>query len=151
YMRIMKIRFEDRLTWQVNMPGEYRTVLIPKLIVQPIAENAILHGIGNKVGPGSVNVIVDAEEVNGRKYLLIKVEDDGAGMDRDTQRKVMDNLTYENKVDSTKHGLALLNVNQRLRLAYNTYDSEVMKTGISIESELGKGTSVFIRVPLMEE
>ncbi|WP_218240532.1 hypothetical protein, partial [Pseudomonas sp. 2822-17] len=59
--------------------------------------------------------------------------------------------TYENKVDSTKHGLALLNVNQRLRLAYNTYDSEVMKTGISIESELGKGTSVFIRVPLMEE
>ncbi|WP_235849011.1 sensor histidine kinase [Litchfieldia alkalitelluris] len=146
YMRIMKIRFEDRLTWKVNMPKEFEIVEIPKLIIQPIVENAILHGIGNKVGVGSVEVNVRPEDWNGKGYLVIEVKDDGAGMEEGTLHEVTARLTDTdtNHSVTTKHGMALVNVNQRLRLSF----PDDGQNGIKLESALGKGTCVFIRLPL---
>src|SRR5690606_15965852 len=64
YMEIMKMRFGDRLQWKVTIPNEYMHVRIPKLIIQPLVENAILHGAGNKIGDCLVTITVEQVNTN---------------------------------------------------------------------------------------
>ncbi|MFC0469944.1 sensor histidine kinase [Halalkalibacter kiskunsagensis] len=141
YMHIMKIRFGDRLTWKINVPIEYEAVKIPKLLIQPLVENAILHGVGNKNGQGEVSVRVGQSE--NPETLLVEVVDDGPGMDKTSIETVM-KLIKNDRIPSVKgNGIAMVNVNKRLELFYN---GETVK-GITIESEVGKGTRVFFEIP----
>lgn len=85
YMEVMKLRWGDRLLWNIVVPASCLDVRIPKLLIQPIVENAVLHGVGNKIDPGIVWVTV--EECRDAPDIIIKVVDDGYGMDEQTKKK----------------------------------------------------------------
>lgn len=139
YMKLMKMRFGNRLIWQISAPEDSLRVEIPKLIIQPLVENAILHGIGNKLGTG--NVFVNLETFP--SCIRISVIDDGPGMSKQTVESIRESI--EGITSSVKkNGMALVNVNKRLRLYYND-DTE---SGLSITSQLGLGTSVSFRIPI---
>lgn len=140
YLHVMKMRFGDRLTWYVSSPPDCE-VRIPKLLIQPLVENAILHGVGNKNGQGSVSVIV--EETEDSSKLVIKVMDDGAGMDENTLHSIMYSLKTGNVSSIKGKGMAIANVHKRLQLYYKDYEV----SGLSIVSEVNKGTCVTFEIP----
>jgi two-component system, LytTR family, sensor kinase len=76
YVDIQRVRFQDRLTVEYRTDPDSRDVLVPRLILQPLVENAIRHGIGDRAGEG--RVVVRSSLVDGR--LLLEVEDDGTGI-----------------------------------------------------------------------
>lgn len=145
YMKIMRVRFGERLTWYVSVPEEYADVKIPKLLIQPIVENAILHGVGNKAGKGVVKVAVEPNEA--ASGLKINVKDDGAGMDKETIQTILQSFKKENLTYLKGTGMALVNCNKRLELYYKNDSTR----GISIDSVAGKGTCVAFEIPIVED
>ncbi len=142
YMQLMQMRFGERFTWNVCIPEELESVPIPKLLIQPIVENAILHGVGNKVGQGCVNVIVELSPNEG--FIIISVLDTGPGMETETINKIK-RLLDTGKVSSIKgNGMALGNVNKRLNLYYRQHELN----GINISSKINEGTCVSFEIPI---
>jgi two-component system, sensor histidine kinase YesM len=120
YLRIQKMRYGDRLKTFVEVEEEILGLRVLNLIIQPIVENAICHGIEPKLGGGTV-------WVNGRRegeLLIFSVKDNGVGMD----------------MGSADKGFGILNVKERIQLFYGQ-DSD-----LKISSEKGKGTEVTIIV-----
>ncbi|WP_175638704.1 sensor histidine kinase [Metabacillus schmidteae] len=142
YMQLMKMRFGERFTWTVSIPAELESVPIPKLLIQPIVENAILHGVGNKVGQGFVNVIVELSSNQG--FVMISIVDTGPGMETEKINKIK-SLLDTGKVSSLKgNGMALGNVNKRLNLYYRQHELN----GINISSKVNEGTCVSFEIPI---
>ncbi|QHW33486.1 sensor histidine kinase [Paenibacillus rhizovicinus] len=143
YLLIMKMRFEDRLTWHIDAAAEFADVQLPKLLLQPLVENAILHGVESTVMPGRVELTV----VQSGDHIVITVEDNGAGMDEEKLRLLADGLE-SGKVPSSKNsGVGIANVQRRLRL-YFASDDDKSPAGIAIQSRKGAGTRVSITIPL---
>ncbi|MFD1177510.1 sensor histidine kinase [Paenibacillus puldeungensis] len=146
YLLIMKVRFGDRISWQIDAPPEYSTIRLPKLLVQPLVENAILHGFEGKIGPGSVAVRVAPSEDH--QYLHITVEDDGKGMDEETLQKLMTALKTGGKNPVAKgSGIGIVNVQQRVKLYFGSTEDED-GPGINIHSSEGAGTSIRLTIPM---
>lgn len=128
YVEIEKARFQDKLKVVYNTPDNIDCSL-PELIIQPLVENAVKHGICNKIGNGTVYITV--EDFN--TYTNITISDDGVGMNE----KTLENLFEDDGSDK----IGLKNVNQRLIKRYgNEY-------GLKIESKFNKGTRVSLNVP----
>lgn len=142
YLQVMKMRLGDRLLWHIEVPPECLQVRVPKLIIQPLVENAILHGIEKSRRQGTVSIKV--RKMKEASSLEISVEDNGFGMDDDTLHSL--NLALESEgVSSFKEmGVALINVNKRL---YLYYDGDLQK-GLKLESEWSKGTRVTFDIPI---
>lgn len=141
YMQIMKLRFGDRLTCEISAATDCEDVRIPKLLIQPLVENAILHGIGNKKGQGTVRV--EVRRSMSSSHWVIEVSDDGTGMDEMMVQSVMKSLGDEATTSLKGGGMAFANVNKRLKLYY----AEQNIGGLSLISELGQGTSVTFEIP----
>jgi sensor histidine kinase YesM len=135
YVDIQQIRFSDRFEYEVHLPKELEDCKIPKLIVQPIVENAIIHGLAERdSGKVQVNIISEDEE------LLINVLDDGCGM----AKEVMEHLNSRNR-DQLEGHLGFYNVDSIIRLYYG---HEYGLYASDIESG---GTKVTITLPLQKE
>jgi two-component system sensor histidine kinase YesM len=80
-MEIIKMRFGDHLQWNLILPSEWEKIKIPKLLIQPLVENAVLHGAGNKLKPCTISVTIQAS--SDRKDLEVIVEDDGPGIPKE--------------------------------------------------------------------
>ncbi|MBR2718818.1 MAG: sensor histidine kinase [Clostridia bacterium] len=132
YLEIQQIRYSDILRYDIRIPDELLDCQVPKLILQPLVENALYHGIKNRRGMGTITV---TGETDGNDILL-KVTDNGAGMDEE-QVRVLQSGIYEDR----HTGLGLVNVHKRIRL----YCGEPY--GLSFESQIGKGSTVTIRLP----
>ncbi|MWC28026.1 sensor histidine kinase [Paenibacillus sp. MMS18-CY102] len=141
YMQLMQLRMGERLTWEIEVAPGCLTVRIPKLIIQPIVENAILHGIGNKKGPGCVSLTIKADTTTAS--WLVKVKDDGPGMDEETVLKLMHEHDLGGITNAKGNGMAIANVNKRLQLYYKDQSLH----GLSIRSNLGEGTEVSFLIP----
>ncbi|AIQ42903.1 hypothetical protein R50912_24820 [Paenibacillus sp. FSL R5-0912] len=129
HLRKKEIAFEFSVTAEA---GKYR---LPRMILQPLVENCIKHGIEPNLSPGIISIT--AEEVD--SYLLITVKDNGIGMSEDrlgTVRRHIDDNLMNNKM----LGTGLRNVNQRLRLYFGK------DSGLSVDSALSEGTSYRIRI-----
>jgi len=126
YLFIQKHRYEDQLSYDIQFDVDILKVEVPKIILQPIVENAIYHGIREKEGLGFVAIKIHQYEGN----IQLIVEDNGVGYDEKTESK------------KTKlGGVGLENVNQRIKLSYGeTY-------GLTIKSMVGQGTTVIITIP----
>lgn len=146
YLLIMKLRFGDRLSWVIDCPHEYGLVRLPKLLIQPFVENAILHGVESKIGPGAVSLSVERSE-NGEN-LIVAVEDNGAGMDEETLLRLAGGLdNAQGHVPSAKKsGMGIMNVERRIRLFYGDHDLAV--DHVSIHSAKDQGTIIRIRIPM---
>jgi two-component system, LytTR family, sensor kinase len=131
YLSFEKARFGERLTVVYRIDPEILPTVMPVLVLQPLVENAIRHGIGKKPGPGRV---VIAAEDNGNE-CRITVQDDGVGMANDQVQRVL-----SGRRDGS-FGLGLGNVNDRLRTIYGS------EHGLQLESTPGEGTRVSFVVP----
>ena len=129
YLAIEKARFSERL--KVIMDIDKTAKLdIPPLILQPLVENAVRHGLMRKPEGGTVSISVkDMEE-----YVLIKVGDDGAGMDEEKLSEI-----FDGKRKFSETGIGLLNIDGRMRSLY--------RSGLVIESVPEKGTVVTLKIP----
>ena len=124
YLKIQKMRYGDKLNYRFDVDEAVADCIVPKIILQPIVENAIYHGIKEKDGTG--NIVVGAEKQDG--YLKFYVKDDGVGFDA------------QNVQASSKKlgGVGVGNVDERLKLQYGA------DCGVEITSEVGKGTTVVL-------
>lgn len=144
YLKIMDMRMLDRLSWHIDADEANRKVPIPKLLVQPLVENAILHGVEQRVGKGTVVIRVKPSENPG--CTRIEVSDDGPGISEEKLKSLLGSLET-GRIESEKgKGVGLSNVERRLRLYYN---SET--TGLDIKSEAGKGTTISFEIPNEQE
>lgn len=135
YLKIQKMRYHDKLDYDIRVAPEVRSASIAKLVVQPLVENAIYHGIKQRTGGGFIRVTGNRKGDD----LEITVEDNGPGMDRETLDHLMDERP-EN--DGKKVGVR--NVNRRLQLYYGS------QYGLRFESRVGEGTIVRIVIPYKE-
>lgn len=137
YLTIQKMRYQDKLEYAIEVAPDIRQEETVKLVLQPLVENAIYHGIKYKEGKGMIRIRGFREGED----ILLQVQDDGRGMDRETLEHV-----FEKHVRDTKsNGVGVQNVHERIRLFYGA------GYGLSFESEPGKGTSVLIRLPGRKE
>ena len=135
YLKIQKIRYEDVLDYQITIDPAVRKKIVLKMILQPIVENALYHGIKNRRGGGTITV----RGYEDRSGLVFEVEDDGIGMEPEILAKLREQLKEGEEVQTNQKGsFGLKNVVQRMRMYYGA-DSD-----ITIESERNVGTCVKI-------
>lgn len=147
YLKIQLKRFEGRFRVEYDFQEETLGAQTPKMILQPLVENAIGHGLEERLEPGTLRLSSRVAQDGG---LLLCVEDDGLGIRPEVLEQLQDKLekgsggTNQSAASKTT-GIGLTNVNSRVRLYYgNAY-------GLKIESEWEKGTRVAIRLPFIRE
>jgi Predicted signal transduction protein with a C-terminal ATPase domain len=141
YFKLMVMRMMDRLSWSIEVDEAYRRVPIPKLLIQPLVENAILHGVEQRLGPGAVTLRVGASAREG--YTRIEVIDNGPGMDADKIHSLYAAMEQgRNQTSAKGTGVGVANVQKRLKLYY---ESET--EGLEIRSEVGQGTTMAFEIP----
>ena len=135
YMHIQRLRFNARFDLKINVPEETMTLKIPKLIIQPIVENSLKHGLEPKIGQGRIMIKAFRTE----EALFIIVEDDGVGMDikklRALRKRIQGKDNTETASERSAH-VGLVNVSERIRMIYGNW------YGISVESIPDSGTKV---------
>jgi len=136
YLYIQKFRFEERVSYQIETLTEVGGYYVLPLLIQPIVENAFVHGLENKHSGGVIRVVINREE----EFLKILVEDNGIGMD-EGRLEFMRNKLVDNESDDGKN-IGLCNVNNRIKIYYGN------DFGIKLYSEQGAGTKVFIYLPI---
>lgn len=135
YLIIQNMRYADKFTYEINMEPEVEKCRIIKLILQPIVENSIYHGIKLKKGSGHIRIDAFREE----DFLKIKISDDGCGMTQEMCDKILsDEIEPENISGS---GIGVRNVNERIMLRFGE------GYGLKYYGELGKGTTVVYTLP----
>ena len=116
YLYIQKVRYEDKLEYAIDIPESLHNMMVIKLILQPLVENAIYHGIKQKRGTG--HIWVEARRQG--DALRFTVKDDGAGMSQEACDRLNRELSDENALPESGYGI--FNVNNRIRLSYgNSY------------------------------
>lgn len=139
YMKIQKIRYKNQFSFSIEVPPEAKQLYTLKLIIQPILENAIYHGMAAADDDGEIAVKVSMTETE----LLIDVSDNGMGMPPEVvERLLNERTTY---VKSKGSGIGVRNVNRRIQLAFGE------QYGLEFFSEPDEGTTVRIHLPVFEK
>lgn len=139
YLEIQRVRYQDILEYEIDVPLDTNVYLIPKITIQPLVENALYHGIKNKRGLGKIIITGEKRDED----VLIYVRDNGLGISEERLEKVLNGIN--NREESEKSSFGLYNVNERIKLDFGD------EYGISIESVYKEGTTVTVRLPLREE
>lgn len=144
YLDIQKIRYKHQLSYEIAVPKEFFGSSIPKLVLQPLVENALYHGIKDKDMQGTIWIRAGQKTlVDGQEYLEFYVEDDGIGIPRE-QLELL-NYRLEHYLVDSESGYGIYNVNNRIELYYGA------GFGLHLESEAGKGTRSILRLPWNKE
>ncbi len=131
YITIQEKRFEDMIKFNISLSEEVLECKVVKLVLQPLVENAIHHGIEKKGTGGKVDIGIYKEGEN----LVYKITDDGAGADEDEMNSLL------KKVEEGNRGFGIKNVNDRIKLYFgNNY-------GIQFKSSPGNGMTVLVKQP----
>ncbi|MCI9141715.1 MAG: sensor histidine kinase [Lachnospiraceae bacterium] len=137
YLKIQQYRFGERIQYHIHVEPELEEYRILPLVVQPIVENSIIHGLESKEGAG--NVSINACVVEGK--AVISIEDDGLGISAAQLETMRQRL---NRYDRQGHHIGVANVHQRVRLKYGE------EYGVTIESVENQYTKVTIVLPVQE-
>lgn len=132
YITIQQFRYGKRASFEVHCEGELDRYMLPKMVLQPLVENAILHGVEDALKQCTVTISAIETDAS----IRLSVCDDGPGMTRERLEAVR-NFTAKPK----GHGIGLKNIKERLEMAFGG------ECHFLIESELGKGTAVRIEIP----
>ncbi len=139
YLQIQQVRYQDILTYEIDVEESLHSYLIPKITIQPLVENALYHGIKNRRGGGSIRIVGTRAE----DCFFIEVIDNGAGMNEERLSQVQSGI--HNRREQEKEIFGLYNVNERIRLHFGA------PYGISIESKENEGTTTKICLPYKAE
>ena len=137
YLKIQQTRYRDIMDYEIDIPDDLDDIYILKLLLQPLVENALYHGVKIKRGGGKISVSGKMQD----GYLVFCVKDTGLGMTPEQLQELNERMKKgQPTVSEGSGGFGLVNVNLRIRLYYNQTD------GLRIESDAG-GTSVSFAVP----
>lgn len=132
YLKIQSIRFKNQFTYDLEVEPHLLSMYCLKILLQPLIENAITHGLRPLDYPGEIHIRIFTQENN----IIMAVEDNGVGMSDQMLDEVKNGLSNQ-----ALHKYGLYNINQRIRLTYGeTY-------GIHIQSQLNSGTKVTVTIP----
>lgn len=141
YLYLQKMRFDDRISYEVVIEDDsLKECMIPKFVIEPIVENAVIHGIENTESQGRIKITLKKEG----EILTAEVEDNGVGFDVEKYRLSMEAEKEEDGIRQSREKIGLRNVDLRIRHIYGE------KYGIDIKSEINKGTVIRIRIPIKE-
>ncbi len=136
YLSLEQARFDERLNVHYDIDPQVLVAQVPVLIIQPLVENAVKHGIAPKPGGGTVTLRARVDPLAGS--IRIAVRDDGVGMDAQTLAEVV-NGTYE---CSSRNGVGLRNIHDRLERLFGS------RYRLDIRSSVTKGTRINLEIPL---
>ena len=146
YLTIQKIRYADILNYSIDADEALMDVKMIKLVLQPLIENAIYHGIKNKRGRGKLKVSAHFTN-DSRTFVCFTVEDNGAGFTEERLGQVRNELrTGAQDSEKLSSVYGLYNVNKKLKLYYGENTE-----GLLIESEAGKGSKISFTIPVNTE
>jgi len=136
YVQVQNMRFDHKIQFEINVPDHLQQFSIPKIILQPLVENSIFHGIFQKEDEcGTIQILGYTDA----KTITLEVRDDGVGIP-ETELPVI----LSDKNSNEAHGYGIKNVNERLKINYgNEY-------GLEYHSTQNIGTTVCIRIPAIE-
>ncbi|WP_299090797.1 sensor histidine kinase [uncultured Metabacillus sp.] len=132
YVTIQKFRFEERLDFHLSIQEDVKECAIPKLIVQPLVENAIQYGLEMMIEPCKIHVSAYQEG----DLLFVVVEDNGPGMDEQQLENVQ-----KGEITTKGNGIGLQNIDSRIKFVFGS------SYGLQIESRVNEGTKVLIVIP----
>ena len=137
YLKIQQTRYRDIMDYEIDIPDEIGEYYVLKLLLQPLVENALYHGIKIKRGGGTIRVTGRLED----GFLFFSVTDTGLGMSPEQLQELKDRMKKgQPTVSEGSGGFGLVNVNMRIRLYYNVTDDLTIESGAD-------GTSVSFKVP----
>ncbi|UJF36375.1 sensor histidine kinase [Paenibacillus hexagrammi] len=138
YLIIQMSRYMGKMEFEMDIPEEVKRYHILKLVLQPLIENAIYHGIKARLGKGRIRISALLHQ----DTVRFRVEDDGAGIKPERLEEINRVLRGEEK-RSEEAGFGLFNVNERIQLTYG------IAYGLRVYSEYGKGTTVELIHPIV--
>ncbi len=138
YLQIQKLRFSDRLNYSIIRADDIEPehVKMLPLLIQPIAENAIIHGLELQTAGGFLELKAQKHD----EELVITVKDNGCGIEESRLKALNENLA-NSEGDIPTESIGVVNINRRIKLNYGE------EYGVKVESEQGVGTCVTIRIP----
>ncbi|MED5019026.1 sensor histidine kinase [Paenibacillus chibensis] len=136
YLDIQQFRYEDRLRYEFDVDSEIESLHVPPLIIQPLVENAVVHGLDNN----AEGALVRVEIARSGNDALFTITDNGIGISQDRLHKVMNSLADPEEREGERIGLR--NVHVRLKLTYGE------SYGLSIQSLPGEGTAISFIIPM---
>jgi len=139
YLEIQSIRYHSRLSYEIEVDESWLDIRMIKLILQPLAENSIYHGIKEKQGAGRIKIYGKRQSSFEEEVLELSVWDDGAGIP--PEKLELMNETLERGETDSKAGYGIYNVNERIRLFYGE------GYGLRYESSHGRWTRAILRIP----
>ncbi|GBF74650.1 sensor histidine kinase [Paenibacillus sp. 598K] len=142
YMVIQRFRYDARLELTVDCDPALLDVSIPRMLLQPIVENAIFHGIAPKETGGLISLSIREEAAGSRRQLVLRIADDGVGI---APERLGELLVPGERSRAGMLGIGLSHVHETIQLYYGE------QSGLRIRSELGAGTEVELRLLRKEE
>ena len=140
YLKIQQYRFGDRVKYEIIMEKEIGEKKILPLLIQPIVENAVVHGLESKEGNGNITIRFEkSNKEDGKEITKIYISDNGVGIEKERLEHLIRDMNHYEELDKTHIGVS--NVNQRIHLYYG------WEYGLSIESRVGEGTTIVITIP----
>jgi two-component system sensor histidine kinase YesM len=139
YLIIQKARYEDKFEYSLCVEEKLLPLMVVKLTLQPLVENAIYHGIKERRGPGAIRI----EGIERDGMLVLRVSDNGVGMSAEKLAEVRSQLITPLGESSQKGGYGVSNVNERIQLSFGS------RFGLRFESAPGQGTTVEMLHPLV--
>lgn len=135
YLQIQKMRYSDRMSYTLDIPREVLPLYTVKLILQPLVENAIYHGIKESTHSGTVTI------TGGREgdTLVLRVSDNGMGIPPERLKMLQRDL--ERGISVSREGYGIFNVNERIRLHFGS------RYGLTLNSRWGEGTVATVHLP----
>ena len=141
YLYLQKMRFDDRISYEIVIEDDsLKECMIPKFVIEPIVENAVIHGIENTESQGRIKITLKKEG----EVLTAEVKDNGAGFDVEKYRLSLEEEKKEDGIRKSREKIGLRNVDLRIRHIYGE------KYRIEIKSEINKGTVIRIRIRIKE-
>ena len=138
YLTIQETRFKEQMDFEINTNGDLEDIKIPPMIIQPIVENSIIHGLADTDSEGKV--LIEIKRL--KEKVEIKVRDNGVGIESEKLNDLL-NDQPQNKEKEERKSLGILNVVKRLKLHYG-------KNLLKINSIINEGTEVIIEIPLKD-
>lgn len=139
YLVIQKFRYDDRLTYELHVDPKANPLQIPPLIIQPLVENCVIHGLENRIEGGMVRVEIRLED----SYLKVQVSDNGTGISKARIQEIRKML--DNNDDYETNNIGMRNIHLRLQLTYGP------QFGLTLTSQIGFGTQISFAIPLRSD
>ena len=140
YLKLQKMRYYEQFSVAMYIDPGCRECVISKLMIQPVVENAVIHGLAPRQGGGILEISAGCRD----GILTVTVKDNGVGMSQEETERLYSYMNSEDR-NSEKKSIGLSNIQERIRLKFGS------GYGITIESKEGEGTRITIRMPAVYE